>query len=123
MAPLTVFTLHVLASKVFNIYGRFPHFDKPMHVLGGIAIDFWFHVASLRGSAFGVLGPYHRVTHCLLVFGWTCVAAVFWEFAEWLSGPYRSVTRHAGGASDPMNVRRGVCSPASATTRAAIALA
>ncbi len=59
--------------------------DIPMHFLGGVVIAFFFHRASLAAFRHGILGPFHRVTHTVLVFALTCMAAVFWEFAEFLS--------------------------------------
>lgn len=54
-----------------------------MHFLGGLAIAY-FVSGSLRvfgGS--GLIRPPDLAVHLLLVFGLTCAAAVFWEFAEW----------------------------------------
>jgi hypothetical protein len=101
-APIAVFLAHAAASKGFDVYDRYPDFDVPMHLLGGVAIAYWFHVASLRGSDFGVLGRPHRLTHCLLVFGMTCVAAVFWEFAEFLSDHYLGTGMQGGDLNDTL---------------------
>jgi len=84
-APVVIFGSHVIAVKWFDAYTPYPRLDVPMHFLGGVAIAYFFHCASLAASAHGIIGPFHRVTHPLLVFALTCTAAVFWEFAEFLT--------------------------------------
>lgn len=101
-APIVVFTAHMLASKVFHVYHQFPNFDIPMHLSGGLAIAYFFHVGSRQGSTLKVLGPYHVVTHCLLVFSLSCTAAVFWEFAEFLSDRYLGTRMQAGDLNDTL---------------------
>jgi hypothetical protein len=81
-APIGVFVVHVIALKVLSVYEWWPSFDIPMHLVGGAAIAYFLHTASVQGSASRILGGWHRGTHILLVFGWTAVAAIFWEFAE-----------------------------------------
>jgi hypothetical protein len=95
-APLCVFGLHVLMSKVFNAYAAFPGIDIPMHFMGGIVIAFFFHRASINGSHFKLLGPFHPTTHVLLVFFATCSTAVFWEFAEFINDRYFGGHAQAG---------------------------
>jgi hypothetical protein len=87
-APLAVFCLHLLMSKLFDAYRRFPGIDIPMHFLGGIVIAYFFHRASINGSQLKILGTFHAVTHVLLVFFATCSATVFWEFAEFINDRY-----------------------------------
>jgi hypothetical protein len=55
-----------------------------MHVLGGAVIAYFFHGASIAASRRDVIGPFHRITHIVLVFALTCTAAVFWEFGEFV---------------------------------------
>jgi hypothetical protein len=83
-APSLVFLLHVILDQTLDIYTRFPLFDIPMHFAGGVTIAFFFHRASINASQFGILGPFHPVTHVILVFSLVCAAAVFWEFAEFI---------------------------------------
>ena len=54
----------------------------PIGVFAVHVIAYFLHTASIQGSACRVLGVWHRGTHILLVFGWTAVAAILWEFAE-----------------------------------------
>jgi uncharacterized membrane protein YphA (DoxX/SURF4 family) len=57
-------------------------------LLGGVAIAYFFHRSSIAASSHGVIGPFHRITHIVLVFALTCAATVFWEFAEFTSDRY-----------------------------------
>ncbi len=58
---------------------------RRVHLLGGVATAYFFHRLCINASRFGILGPYHAVTHFALVFGLVCSATVFWEFAEFFS--------------------------------------
>jgi hypothetical protein len=82
---IALFAFHVIASRGFNAYVRFPSLDIPMHILGGVVIAYFFHRASMAASSHGIIGPFHSVSHTVLVFSLTCSAAVFWEFAEFFS--------------------------------------
>jgi hypothetical protein len=53
-------------------------------------------------SARGLLGPWHRGTHALLVFGWTAVAAVVWEFAEFTSDRLFGTRMQGGDLPDTL---------------------
>ncbi len=101
-APAAVFALHLVASRVFHLYARFPKFDIPMHFLGGAAIAFFFHAAALNGARRQVLAPYQRLSHLALVFAWTCTAAVFWEFGEWLTDHYLGTHAQDGDLDDTL---------------------
>ena len=84
-APAIVLTVHIIASAGFDAYERYPRLDIPMHLIGRVAIAYFFHRASITASAHGIIGPFHRVAHTVLVFALTCTAAVFWEFAEFIT--------------------------------------
>ena len=86
--PIVGFLLVVIVSEIFHAYARFASLDLLMHCLGGVAIAFFFHRASVNASKFGILGPFHAVTHATLVFALVCTAAVFWEFAEFISDQF-----------------------------------
>jgi methyl coenzyme M reductase beta subunit len=77
--------LLLFPARAFDVFTSFPGIDVPMHFLGGVAAGFFFHRLCLNGSRLGVFGPYHVVTHAVLVFGLVCAAAVFWEFGEFMS--------------------------------------
>jgi hypothetical protein len=85
LPAIGVFAFHVVATRGFHAYEHFPSLDIPMHFLGGVAIAYFFHRASIAASEWGVIGPFHRVTHAVLVVSLTCTATVLWEFAEFIA--------------------------------------
>jgi hypothetical protein len=91
--PLAVFLAHVILSRVLFAYAYFPRLDRPVHVLGGIAIAFsvWRGIDILVRAR--VLEPLQPAVRVVLVFALTCAAAVFWEFAEFVSD--RTIGTHA----------------------------
>jgi len=95
-APAAVFVLHVLASRVFMLYIAYPDLDIPMHVLGGVAIALFFWRAVILASGADVIGSVNRTGVGVIVFGLTCAAAVFWEFAEYLSDRYLGTRAQLG---------------------------
>jgi len=80
--------LMAFPARVFNVFTSFPGIDIPIHFLGGVATGFFFHRLCLNASRMGIFGPYHAVTHGVLVFGLVCAAAVFWEFGEFISDQF-----------------------------------
>jgi hypothetical protein len=86
-APLLVFGIHV-ALHLSNIYERFPYLDLPMHFFGGVVMAFFFHRMSINASLLGITRPYQALRHRLFVFTSTCMAAVSWEFSEFIIGWY-----------------------------------
>lgn len=106
---IAVFTLHVIASRFLHAYLRFPSLDIPMHFLGGAAIAYFFHRASLAASGHGILGPSHRGTHSVLVFALTSTAAVFWEFAEFLSDRFFGTHAQLGLEDTLGDMLLGIC--------------
>ena len=83
-APLLVVGIHFVAMRL-HVYHRYPAFDIPMHFFGGLAMAFFLHRTAIQASSAAVIGPYHPVTHRLLVFIMTCTVAVFWEFSEFIA--------------------------------------
>jgi len=81
-APFTVFVIHVISAKVFNLYELWPEFDVPMHFAGGFA--FAFFVSQLFQELPRGLVQRSRsvVLELLLIGSLTVTAAVFWEFFE-----------------------------------------
>ena len=100
-APAAVFVLHRVASGL-RAYDHYPDLDVPMHLAGGVAIAYFFHTASVNGSRRRVLGPYHRLTHVILVFALVGTAAVCWEFAEFLSDRYLGTNAQGGSLDDTL---------------------
>ena len=106
---ISVFTVHVIASQGFDAYLRFPALDIPMHFLGGVAIAYFFHRASIAASSHAIIGPFHAVTHTILLLALTTATTVFWEFAEFLSDRYRG-THAQLGLNDTMgDMLLGIC--------------
>jgi hypothetical protein len=81
-APASVLALHIYTSSVKFVYARFPHFDVALHLLGGAAIAFLFWRSAREAERARVVTELDPRVLALLVFGLTCAAAVFWEFAE-----------------------------------------
>lgn len=83
--PTAVFVLHVVISRMFSAYEAVPPLDIPMHLLGGLAIAYFFHgllhVAEKHEGAALATGLVRPV----LVFALVCTTTVFWEFAEYVS--------------------------------------
>lgn len=87
-APILVFVLHVVLTRVFDLYLFLPAFDVPMHFFGGIAITYFASVAASEAASRDLLGRPNRLTLVLLTFLAGCSVTVFWEFAEFLSDRY-----------------------------------
>lgn len=82
--PLFVFLLHVFLSQVLRAYQKFPVLGSPMHLLGGIAITFFFSRVLTILQKSGLAGELDRRIRTMLLFALTATAAVFWEFGEFL---------------------------------------
>jgi hypothetical protein len=106
---IALFSFHVIASRGFDAYERFPPLDIPMHILGGVVIAYFFHGACLAASSHRIFGQFHRVTHMVLVFALTGTATVFWEFGEFISD--RTFGTHAQlGLEDTLgDMLLGIC--------------
>jgi uncharacterized membrane protein YjdF len=70
----------IVASEWWGLYARFVHFDKVMHVMGGLSAA-WIGLALLQ----------REITHLpqwkqVLVFvSFATLAGVVWEFAEYIA--------------------------------------
>lgn len=106
---IAVFVFHVAASTGLNAYSQFPWLDIPMHFVGGIAIAYFFHRASITASERGIIGPYHPVTHGVLVVSLTCVAAVVWEFAEFVADCFLDTYAQLGLRDTLADMLLGIC--------------
>lgn len=84
-APIAVFSFHVFAMLVLNIYAWLPDFDIPMHFVGGVAIAYFFGGCYRTALAFEFLGQPSKVVYAVVVIGMTALAAVVWEFAEFIA--------------------------------------
>jgi hypothetical protein len=87
-APALVFVAHVVALRGFGAYAVFPPLDIPMHLLGGIAITYFFarsYRVAERGS---LLGQPSRGLFYVVVWALATSTTVLWEFGEFLSDRY-----------------------------------
>lgn len=84
-APLLVLAVYFVTSRLLHLFAAYPDLDIPMHFAGGLAASFFIHRACRIGSRLGLLGARDPLTLGLLTFSLTCVSAIFWELAEFLS--------------------------------------
>lgn len=96
LIPGGVFLLHVVLSLGFGIYERWPRWDVPMHVAGGVAIAY-FLARALRV----VFGEIEAGPSAVMVFCAATTTAVLWEFAEFLTDRYLG-TKAQGGLPDTL---------------------
>ncbi len=83
--PVVVYGAHVIASRVLLAYDYFPQLDIPMHLAGGIAIAFFFLRSLNALEVHGLIQDPGLLVTLTLLFTLTCTAAVFWEFAEYVT--------------------------------------
>jgi hypothetical protein len=81
-APLLVFLIHVIASRVFQAYQVLPKTDIPMHVAGGLAMAFFVSRCFRALPREVVRSSRLVVLEVVLVGSLTTSAAVVWELAE-----------------------------------------
>jgi hypothetical protein len=81
-APLLVFGIHVLLSRILNGYRLWPSIDVPMHFAGGVAIGYFISRAFRRLPRESARRGRVVVLELLLIGSLTASAAVLWEFAE-----------------------------------------
>jgi hypothetical protein len=82
--PITVLVVHLIASKVLNLFMIFPDLDIPFHYIGGLSIAY----ASVQILSYlekeTISTRLNKVLFLVLIFSLTATATVFWEFAEFL---------------------------------------
>src|SRR5688572_21848562 len=97
--PLVVFLLHLFFSRVVGWYRDWPALDIPVHIAGGMAIAHFFQRLVLPATTrLVMLRPW---AGAVFVLSLTCTAAVWWEFAEYLSDRYMG-THAQGGLNDTL---------------------
>jgi hypothetical protein len=76
-APFAIVLLH---NSISFFWGHKPSLDPTMHLLGGAAIAYFFHVAiRIANTWFGNPKP---IAHLFLTYCISVTATVFWEFLE-----------------------------------------
>ncbi len=81
--PLSVLLAHEVCAHVIDGYRRWPSVDIPLHFFGGLAIAFFVSGTISVFTERRIIQSPEPVIRFLLMFGLTCAAAMFWEFAEW----------------------------------------
>lgn len=81
--PLVLFTIHMAAYFLFDIYDYFVSFDIPMHYLGGVCITYFYIQTVICAKEYNLIGRPSSTVIILLIFLLTCTTTIFWEFAEW----------------------------------------
>lgn len=84
-APAAVFLAHVTASRLLGTYAAFPSLDMPMHLLGGMAIAYFFLRSLGARESAPILGTLTDTAAMLFSVCATGLATVVWELAEWSS--------------------------------------
>ena len=106
-APATVFLTHAVLARTEVYYG-YPWLDIPMHLLGGVAIAFFFDRSLVLAVDTGLGGRPSPILHVAFVFAATCTAAVFWEFAEWSLDLYFEPEETLGLQDTLLDMIRGI---------------
>ena len=78
-APLSVICFYAV-GLAFHLYDRFPPLDIPSHILGGIAITY-FYRAAIRNSQ-SIVGDIPTLIQTLLAFTSAGTTIILWEFYE-----------------------------------------
>ena len=100
-APLAVFVTYVVLSLAFNGYQRMPGLDIPAHVLGGMAIAFFFsRLLDILGD-YTIVDRVDGLLRAIFLIALTATAAVLWEFAEYISD-HSFGTQTQGGLEDTL---------------------
>ncbi len=82
--PTVVFLIHLIASKLLNLYIVFPNMDIPFHYMGGLSIACTSAQILSYLEKERITRSLHRVLCMVLIFSLTATATVFWEFAEFI---------------------------------------
>ena len=82
---LIVIAIGIFFGEYFGLYDHIPHFDKILHLTGGI-IAGWLAFAFLHDD----IRKAPRSRQALIVVGMACLIGVLWEFAEYAG----NFTRH-----------------------------
>ena len=84
-APLLVFATHAFLVRVVHLYQIWPWFDIPMHFSGGVAIAFFISRCFAMLPRENVKRSRLILLELVLIVSLTATAAVFWEFAEFIT--------------------------------------
>jgi hypothetical protein len=79
-AGITVLAMGIFVAEAWNLYYRFPHFDKIMHILGGLAVA-WFALSLFQDE----LVRWPGWKQFVVLAATACLVGVLWEFAEYFA--------------------------------------
>lgn len=82
--PVAVVLGHAILSRGFDAYDRIAWIDIPVHMLGGAAIGYFFSAVLLGLDRMGLIRASDAMIHALLVLGLVALAAIGWEFLEFI---------------------------------------
>lgn len=108
-APVLVFSIHVVAILSLDIYSRFPDFDIPMHFIGGVAIAHFIGMSYRTAASMKLLGEPSVVVFPPMILGLTSLAAVVWEFAEFITDQQFGTHTQPGLADTLLDLLMGLC--------------
>ncbi len=79
-AAAIIILVGIFFGEYYRFYDRIPHFDKALHVLGGLTaawiLDYFFFEEIKHMSAMRIV---------LVLVAGACLVGVLWEFAEYAS--------------------------------------
>ncbi len=84
IVPTLVFLIHLIASKVLNLYMIFPNMDIPFHYIGGLSIAYTSVQILSYLEKEKIITRLNRLISMVFILSLTATAAVFWEFAEFV---------------------------------------
>jgi len=82
--PITVLVVHLIASRVLNLYMIFPDLDIPFHYIGGLSIAYTSVQILSYLEKEKISTKLNKVLFLVLIFSLTATATVLWEFAEFI---------------------------------------
>jgi hypothetical protein len=83
--PAIVFLTHLVAVKGLDLYRMFPNVDIPFHYMGGLSIAYTSAQILSYLESEKITAMQNRILFLVLLLSLTATAAVFWEFAEFIS--------------------------------------
>lgn len=93
-APAVLMVFYGAATLGIDAFTLYPTLDNPAHVAGGVALSYFFVVAF--DSAENFVGAVARPLRPVLVLACVSLAAVCWEFYEYLSDYWLATSMQLG---------------------------
>ena len=78
-APLSIITFYAIGLAL-HLYDLFPPLDLPSHLLGGVAITYFFRSAIKNSQS--LVGDIPILIQIIFAFTCTGTTIIFWEFYE-----------------------------------------